>query len=80
MTPRDVFEAHFRSADVLLRVYRLLESDEGPTRDDQMIPKLRKVLSCRDDEEVILLMNQLFMGVVRERAEMNLGVLPQGEP
>lgn len=72
MTPRDVFEAHYRSADVLLRVYRLLESDEGPTRDDHMIPRLRELLRCRDDEEVILLMNQLFMGVVRERAEMTL--------
>lgn len=72
MTPRDIFEAHYRSAEVLLRVYRLLESDEGPKRDDQMMPQLRQLLSCKDDEELILLMNQLFMGVVRENAEVTL--------
>lgn len=72
MTPRDIFEAHYRSGDVLLRVYRLLESEEGPKRDDVVLPKLRRLMSFSEDEEVILLMNQLFMGVVRERAEMTL--------
>lgn len=72
MTPRDVFEAHYRSAEVLLRVHRLLESDDGPQRDHELIPRLRDVIRCTRDEEVILLLNQLFVGVVREQAGLNL--------
>lgn len=72
MTPRDVFEAHYRSADVLLRVYRLLESENGPQRDDLMMPKLRRLLKVSEQEELILLVNQLFLGLVREQADMNL--------
>ena len=72
MTPRDVFETHFRSAEMLLRVHRLLEADGGPQRDHRLVPELRRILTCTDNEELIVLLNQLFLGVVRERAEMNL--------
>lgn len=70
MNPRDTFESHFRSADVLLRVYRLLESDIGPNQSHDMLSKARILLDCRDDEELIVLFNQLFVGIVRERADL----------
>ncbi len=72
MTPRDTFETYYRSAEVLLRVYRLLEADNGPTRDHALLPGLRDLMQCTRDEELILVLNQLFVGVVRERAELNL--------
>jgi RiboL-PSP-HEPN len=70
MNPRDTFEAHFRSADVLVRVYRLLESDNGPSQDHELLTRARGLLECGDDEELILLFNQLFVGIVRERADL----------
>lgn len=72
MNPRDTFETYYRSAEVLLRVYRLLESDNGPTRDHAILPRARELIECTRDEELILVLNQLFVGIVRERAELNL--------
>lgn len=70
MNSRDVFETHYRSADVLLRVYRLLESDGGPRQDHALMPRVRALIECGEDEELILLLNELFVGVVRERADI----------
>ncbi len=72
MNARDVFETHFHSAEMLLRVYRLLESDEGPLQDHAIMPQLRELIACAPDEELILLLNELFVGVVRERAELKV--------
>jgi hypothetical protein len=70
MNPRDTFEVHFRSAEVLVRVYRLLESDNGPSQDHELLARARGLLECKDDEDLILLFNQLFVGIVRERADL----------
>jgi hypothetical protein len=70
MNPRDTFEAHFRSADVLVRVYRLLESEGGPTQNHELLGKAREMLELSDKEELILLFKQLFVGIVRERADL----------
>jgi HEPN superfamily RiboL-PSP-like protein len=70
MNSRDVFEAHYRSADVLLRVYRLLESEQGPLTTHRMMPAIRTMLASAEDEEIILLLNELFVGVVRDRADL----------
>jgi hypothetical protein len=35
-----------------------------------MMPALRKVIASADDEEIILLLNELFIGVVRDRADL----------
>src|SRR5215468_8052341 len=70
MNSRDVFEAHYRSADVLLRVYRLLESEQGPVTTHRMIPTIRTMIASAEDEEIILLLNELFIGIVRDRADL----------
>ncbi len=72
MDSRDVFEAHYHSADVLLRVYRLLESDPGPTQNHQMIAQFRTLIDSAPNEELILLLNGLFVGIVRKRADVRL--------
>jgi hypothetical protein len=70
MNSRAVFEEHFRSADVLLRVYRLLEAEGGAKNDHAWLPQIRVMLTSTADEEILVLLNELFMGVVRERADM----------
>lgn len=72
MNSRDIFETHYRSADVLLRVYRLLEADPGPLTDHGWMPELRRVIHSAQDEELILLLNELFVGIVRDRADLKL--------
>jgi RiboL-PSP-HEPN len=72
MNSRDVFEAHYKSAEVLIRVYRLLESEDGPKTDATLLSRCRDLLNCAAHEELILLLNELFLGVVRERADLRV--------
>lgn len=73
MNSLGVFEAHYKSADVLIRVYRLLKSDDGPNTDDALLMRCRDLLDCAADEALILLLNELFLGIVRERAALPVG-------
>lgn len=77
MNSRAVFEEHFRSAEVLLRVYRLLESDGGAHRNHAWLPQIRTLLASTDDEPILLLLNELFVGVVRERADLRTAFFRQ---
>jgi len=72
MNSRDVFEAQFKSAEMLLRVYRLLESEEGPQSSHALLGQYRDMVQCTPNEELILLLNELFVGIVRERSSMRL--------
>src|SRR6266511_1605371 len=69
-TPLTDFEHHFRSAETLLKVYRLLDSQDGPQTQHEIMQNVRDLLMARQDEELILLVNELFFGVVRESADM----------
>ena len=68
MKPLTVFESHFRAAQALLKVYRLLEHDE-PRDSADLVAKLRESLALGSDEAVVLLFNDMLVGIVRERAE-----------
>lgn len=70
MNSRNTFEEHYRSAEVLLRVYRLFESEEGPRTEHTWLPAMREVIASSRDEEIILLLNELFIGIVRGRADL----------
>jgi hypothetical protein len=73
-TPFADFENNFRSAETLLKVYRLLDTPDGPQTQHAMMQHVRELLMARDDEEIILLMNELFMGAVRENADVRPAV------
>lgn len=68
-TPRELFEDTIRPAELLLRVYQLLEHDEVQS-DGEMVTALRSLVRAQDDEELLLIANGLFLGLVRERAQM----------
>jgi len=63
-----MFDGHFRAAQGLLKVYRLLER-EGDD-DAVLIERLRGAMDVGAEEGVVLLFNDLVTGLVRERAEM----------
>ncbi len=58
-----------RPAELLLRVYRLLEHDTAQF-DGEMVQSLRRVVQALPDEGLMLIYNELFLGLVRERAQL----------
>jgi hypothetical protein len=70
MRPLTIFDSHFRAARTLLTVYRLLEADESRPDAAGVTDALRGAAQCEADESVIVLLNDMFLGLVRERAEV----------
>lgn len=69
ITPRQVFDDTMRPAELLLRVYRLLEHDVAEF-DGAMVQSLRGIVQALPDEGLMLIYNELFLGLVRERAQL----------
>lgn len=69
MTPKQVFEDSFRIAELLIHVYRLLEND-GLRTEGQLVTSLRGVLECEQDEQIHLIVNAIFLGCIRETANI----------
>jgi hypothetical protein len=72
MLARTTFETNFRSAETLLKIHRLLASDHGPQIAHELLNDVRSLLGATADEELILLLNDLFLGVVRENADVRV--------
>lgn len=71
MSPQEFFEVRFRAAEVLLRVYRLLDSDSASIPNHELLSRLRTALGTPDHEQLILVMNHVFTGIVREQADLS---------
>jgi hypothetical protein len=69
LSPRQTFEDNQRPAQLLLRVFRLLHCEEIAT-DGDMVEKLRILTHASTDEELMLIYNEVFLGLVRERAQI----------
>jgi RiboL-PSP-HEPN len=69
LSPRQAFEDNIRPAVLLLRVYRLLENDTVHT-ENELITAMRQLLSADADEELMLIHNSIFVGLIRESAQM----------
>lgn len=69
ISPRQAFEDNMRPAKLLLRVFRLLEC-ESLQSDGDLVKILREVVGASHDEELMLIYNEIFIGLVRERAQI----------
>jgi len=69
ISPRQAFEDNMRPAELLLRMYRLLECDTIST-DGELVKTLRTAINAQEDEELMLIHNEVFLGLVRERANI----------
>jgi len=76
-SPRQTFEDNVRPAQLLLRVYRLLDSNDNILTDGALVTTLRGVVQAPVDEELMLIYNEIFVGLVRERAQMPRSTLRQ---
>lgn len=77
LRPRQTFEDNMRPAQLLLRVYRLLDSNDQIQTDGDMVDALRQLTRAANDEDLMLIYNEVFLGLVRERAQMPRSILRQ---
>jgi hypothetical protein len=63
------FNETFRPAKLLIEVYRLLDNDGIQTESD-WIQQLRTLVGAKADEELLLLWNGVFLGLVTEAASV----------
>ncbi|MEX2121595.1 MAG: HEPN domain-containing protein [Pirellulales bacterium] len=69
LSPREIFEDNIRPAELLLKVYRLLEHD-APSTDGKLVGALRGLVRAEADEGLMVIYNEIFLGLIRERAEV----------
>lgn len=77
LSPRQTFEDNMRPATLLLRVFRLLDSNDNILTDGQMVEELRVIVNSARQEELMLIYNEVFLGLIRERAQLPLSTLRQ---
>lgn len=69
LSPRQIFEDNIRPAELLLKVYRLLEHEQ-PETEGEMVQALRGIVQASDDEGLMVIYNEIFLGLIRERAQI----------
>lgn len=69
LSPRQIFEDNIRPADLLLKVFRLLEHD-APNNEVGVLVTLRDLVKADFSEELLVIYNEVFLGLIRERAEV----------
>ena len=77
LSPRQIFEDNIRPADLLLKVYRLLEHD-APNMEEGVLRTLRDLVKADDSEGVMVVYNEVFLGLIRERAEIAPTLIRKG--
>jgi hypothetical protein len=73
--PRQIFEDNIYPADLLLQVYRLLDTNDKLLTDGEMVEQLRSLLKYRNQEYLMLVYNDIFLGLVREKAHIPAATL-----
>ena len=69
LSPRQIFEDNIRPAELLLKVYRLLEHDE-PVTEGEMVQALRNLVKASEGEGLMVIYNEILLGLIRERAQV----------
>lgn len=69
LSPRQIFEDNIRPADLLLKVFRLLEHD-APNAEESVLRTLRDLVKADHDEGLMVIYNEVFLGLIRERADV----------
>ena len=77
LSPRQTFEDNLHPAELLLRVYRLLDSNDNVRTEGDMVDALRGIIQASADEDLMLVYNEIFLGLVRERAQVPRSTLRQ---
>jgi len=69
-SPIQTFKDNIRPANLMLQVYSLLDTNDHVVSEGEMIAKLRGIVQANEDEELMLVYNEIFLGLVRQGAEL----------
>jgi hypothetical protein len=69
LRPREILEDNIRPADLLLKVFRLLDHDAVNT-EEALLRSLRELVKAEKDESLLVISNGIFLGLIRELAEV----------
>lgn len=68
--PIQKLEDDIAPARLMLRVHRLLDCQDTILTEGALVERLRELIEAASSEELMVLQNELFVGLVRERAAM----------
>jgi hypothetical protein len=69
ISPLQIFEDNIRPAELMLKVYRLLHHD-APQSDGELVQSLRSLVNANSEESLLVIYNEVFLGLIRERAQI----------
>ena len=58
LSPRQIFGDNIRPADLLLKVFRLLEPD-APYNEADLLRSLREIVKAKKDESLLVILTEL---------------------
>ena len=70
-SPRQTFDNNIRPAELLLQVYRLLDANDEILTEGDLVDTLKSVVNADDLEYVMVIANEVFLGLVRETAQLH---------
>lgn len=74
--PIQAFEDNVRPGKLMLQVYRLLDSGDAIQTAGEFVDKLRALVRAAATEDLMVVQNEIFVGLIRERAQVPMSVLP----
>ena len=77
-SPIQTFKENIRPAKLLLQVYSLLDTNDNIVSDGDLVEILRGVVQANTEEELLLVYNEIFLGLVRQGAEIPRASLRRG--
>lgn len=80
-SPRQTFEDNIRPADLMLKVYTLLDFNDQILTEGDLVEELKHVHVIEGAaEEVMVVYNEIFLGTVCERAQITGFTLRRAMP
>ena len=76
-SPRQTFENNIRPAQLLLQVYRLLDANDRILTEGDLVDALKSIVEVDDSEYVMVITNEIFLGLIRESAQLHPTILHQ---
>jgi hypothetical protein len=70
LRPIQAFDDNIRPASLMLQVYRLLDCGDAILTEGEFVQRLRELVRASATEDLMVVQNEIFLGLVRERANL----------
>jgi len=68
--PIQQFEDNIRPAQLMLHVFRLLDCQDDIVTEGTVVDRLREIVEATSTEDLMVVQNEIFLGLVREGADL----------